>query len=506
MAAVMKHDKFCWVCTDSATALKCLNCVRSFHSKCIGRRQQSIDKEKNWLCPVCTDSDAAKGSDDKACLDTLPTMINCAIEDERFAPLSGPLNGPMTNFIVNPIDLTMIKDKIQSYDSFTAFLADVQWIVHNCCISFPDKHDMVNKAKELVEYLEDEIETAEMCAECYMHDFSLVCTKPHLIVWAKWEECDHWPAKVMSIDGQLVNVRFFGDHTQADVPASNCLLYSETDPLLAPSPSYQSALNEANQYLENLRTKFGSYHLSPDKTVFEPTMLQRYLQQLIPGAFNSQEASNDSEPSTDCSSDSIVNATETYQIHYDPDSSTTAEGVCKELTIVLPRLNPSTYSGGASKRNDNAKNDHEPTKKRARFVKNNDGGRSSNCDAENETWYMAECQAIMTGHMINSTKAFHDYLSKLNAELARTMAAKYDQHIKSLEERNQLLVCDGDDKKLIDQLKKKIRQLETEVSNLKSEYSKMIESKEEEKMKAVDEAKKQCKLKYTRLLENADSE
>lgn len=34
----------------------------------------------------------------------------------------------------------------------------------------------------------------------------------------------------MTIDGQNVNVRFFGDHTHSDLPAINCYLYSKNTP------------------------------------------------------------------------------------------------------------------------------------------------------------------------------------------------------------------------------------------------------------------------------------
>lgn len=35
----------------------------------------------------------------------------------------------------------------------------------------------------------------------------------------------YWPAKVMSVNGDNVRVEFFGEHTRAEVSASNCHLY-----------------------------------------------------------------------------------------------------------------------------------------------------------------------------------------------------------------------------------------------------------------------------------------
>lgn len=57
-----------------------------------------------------------------------------------------------------------------------------------------------------------------------------------------------WPAKLMSIDGQMVNVRFFGDHTHADVPATNCFLYSGHNPdkRRSATTAYNSAIKVKN--------------------------------------------------------------------------------------------------------------------------------------------------------------------------------------------------------------------------------------------------------------------
>lgn len=100
-------------------------------------------------------------------------------------------------------------------------------------------------SKSLQEYLEEEIEIVRKCPECYLNQhkyptkwFTMTCKEPHLIVWAKKVGFNYWPAKLMSIDGQLINVRFFGDHKPADVPANNCYLYSETNPNRSRNASY----------------------------------------------------------------------------------------------------------------------------------------------------------------------------------------------------------------------------------------------------------------------------
>lgn len=49
----------------------------------------------------------------------------------------------------------------------------------------------------------------------------------HLVVWAQFGTHAYWPAKVIDFNDQMVNVRFFDDHTKADMLATKCFLYSE---------------------------------------------------------------------------------------------------------------------------------------------------------------------------------------------------------------------------------------------------------------------------------------
>lgn len=162
------------------------------------------------------------------------------------------------------MDLLTIKDKITTYTSFNALIADVQWMLHNSWILFSGKAtamDDILREKtplsiemsqffvfssannrhikivtDLIDFIKIEVQSMKKCAECYFNAnkyptwFTMVCGVPHCIVWAKVEGYSYWPAKVMSIDGQQVHVRFFGDHTHADVLASRCFLYSYKSP------------------------------------------------------------------------------------------------------------------------------------------------------------------------------------------------------------------------------------------------------------------------------------
>lgn len=109
----------------------------------------------------------------------------------------------------------------------------------NFIISFAhaDNYKLMGAAKSLLKVCKQEMYDIETCAECYLNAntmvdnwFTEVCAKPHLVLWAKLKGFPYWPAKAMTINAQVVDVRFFGDHDRAFVPAKDCYLYSRQDP------------------------------------------------------------------------------------------------------------------------------------------------------------------------------------------------------------------------------------------------------------------------------------
>lgn len=114
-----------------------------------------------------------------------------------------------------------------------------------------ENHEKTKAVQLLLESIDGEIDMIKECIECYFNackyptqSFTMVCTKPHLIIWAKVKGFSYWPAKIKSIKGEEVNVNFFGDYTCAVVPAKNCCLYSKLSPKSPSksSPMYKAAL------------------------------------------------------------------------------------------------------------------------------------------------------------------------------------------------------------------------------------------------------------------------
>lgn len=95
--------------------------------------------------------------------------------------------------------------------------------------------------QDLKKHWREEIEAIQKCVDCYeiwttnetnKDYFTLVCTKPHLLVYVKEAEEDGprmWPAKVLSINDEdkTVTIECFGDYLRADYAFAECFLYSD---------------------------------------------------------------------------------------------------------------------------------------------------------------------------------------------------------------------------------------------------------------------------------------
>jgi hypothetical protein len=65
-----------------------------------------------------------------------------------------------------------------------------------------------------------DLQEIRRCADCYRISneksekmwFCIPCNPPHQLVYAKQKGYPYWPAKVMQINGNVYDVRFFGGH------------------------------------------------------------------------------------------------------------------------------------------------------------------------------------------------------------------------------------------------------------------------------------------------------
>lgn len=177
------------------------------------------------------------------------------------------------------MNLKTINDKIGTYTSFDEVITDAGWIIHNTSIaspgnlkfaislqviecqflvdfhgpliiiacaseeksnknSFAGNYELIDVAYALSDYLKEEFKVVKMCADCYLNenkrsngDSTALCTKVHIVVWAKASGWDYWPAKLIRGDEQTVHVRFFdSEYEMAQIPIEKCFLYSKVSP------------------------------------------------------------------------------------------------------------------------------------------------------------------------------------------------------------------------------------------------------------------------------------
>ncbi|XP_038208586.1 protein kinase C-binding protein 1-like isoform X2 [Zerene cesonia] len=319
----LRVDPYCWRCNwpveqgsneKGHPPMQCTVCPRSYHYKCLSTTERSkIDAERSWVCPECLSILHAESSDTrslsmkKISLGLLCELLQHALA--RMMDLNGvePFMQPVDRtafpdydkYVVHPMDLSLMKQNITNglYGSTEAFMADAQWILHNSiifntCLNISVQSKLTGAARALVRLCRAEMGEIEACPECYAAAharkptwFTDVCSTPHVLLWAKLKGFPYWPAKGMSINNAgLVDVRFFGAHDRAWVPAKDCFLYSEKDPnnFRTKRQDILDSMQEAEQHIRSISRKYGKFIYPPFKTPFEPSKLPEQLKMMIP--------------------------------------------------------------------------------------------------------------------------------------------------------------------------------------------------------------------------------
>jgi len=146
------------------------------------------------------------------------------------------------DYIIHPMNFEIIEKNLKhkKYISTESFFSDIKWILHNSFIYngskssfritknkttyfsyiYLDQNKLTHSARTLIRIARHEITEIEICPECYLRSAQLItidwftkpCTIPHTLCWAKLKTYQPWPAKVLRIVNDEVDVRFFGQH------------------------------------------------------------------------------------------------------------------------------------------------------------------------------------------------------------------------------------------------------------------------------------------------------
>ncbi|XP_077059296.1 MYND-type zinc finger-containing chromatin reader ZMYND8 isoform X6 [Siphateles boraxobius] len=301
-----RNDFYCWVCHREGQVLCCELCPRVYHAKCL---KLAAEPEGDWFCPECEKITVAECIETQSkamtmlTLDQLSFLLKFALQKMK-QPGTEPFQKPVSleqhpdyaEYIFHPMDLCTLEKNIKKkmYGSTEAFLADVKWILHNCIIYNGGNHKLTATAKVIVKICEHEMNEIEVCPECYLSAcqkrdnwFCEPCSNPHPLVWAKLKGFPFWPAKALRDKDGQVDARFFGQHDRAWVPINNCYLMSKEIPFSVKKTKsiFNSAMQEMEVYVENIRKKFGVFNYAPFRTPYTPdNHFQMLLDPGNPGA------------------------------------------------------------------------------------------------------------------------------------------------------------------------------------------------------------------------------
>ncbi|XP_034732548.1 protein kinase C-binding protein 1-like isoform X3 [Etheostoma cragini] len=307
-----RNDFYCWLCHREGQVLCCELCPRVYHAKCL---KLPAEPEGDWFCPECEVSHRRRKITVAECIETQSKAMTMLTIDQlsyllKFAlqkikqPGTEPFQKPVSleqhpdyaEYIFHPMDLSTLEKTIKKkmYGCTEAFLADMKWILHNCIIYNGGNHKLTATAKVLVKICEHEMNEIEVCPECYLSScqkrdnwFCEPCSQPHPLVWAKLKGFPFWPAKALREKDGQVDARFFGQHDRAWVPINNCYLMSKEIPFSVKKTKsiFNSAMQEMEVYVENIRKKFGVFNYAPFRTPYTPNnQLQMLLDPSNPSA------------------------------------------------------------------------------------------------------------------------------------------------------------------------------------------------------------------------------
>ncbi|XP_024125846.1 protein kinase C-binding protein 1 isoform X2 [Oryzias melastigma] len=308
-----RNDFYCWLCHREGQVLCCELCPRVYHAKCL---KLPSEPEGDWFCPECEKITVAECIETQSkammmlTIDQLSYLLKFALQKmkqpgdhprlssrpphaastqrktfnwtEPFQkPVSLEQHPDYAEYIFHPMDLCTLEKNIKKkmYGCTEAFLADVKWILHNCIIYNGGNHKLTATAKVIVKICEHEMNEIEVCPECYLSAcqkrdnwFCEPCSNPHPLVWAKLKGFPFWPAKALRDKDGQVDARFFGQHDRAWVPLNNCYLMSKEIPFSVKKTKsiFNSAMQEMEVYVENMRKKFGVFNYAPFRTSYTP--------------------------------------------------------------------------------------------------------------------------------------------------------------------------------------------------------------------------------------------
>lgn len=295
------RDIFCWKCHRfGGDIIPCVTCPRVYHFKCT----QLGEKPQDWICFQCKDITQAENEQRSPAISPIDysfllkfVLKRMRQHDECYLFEDAVDLSKYTDYlhyIVQPMFISRIETKLtnNAYESCESFLADLRWMVHNCCIFNQAKSYLTKTVQAISRMARHDCSEIHNCPDCFLHAntmdpkewFLETCRIPHILVWAKLRGHPYWPGKAMSTTGDNVDVRFFGDHNRALVPVNSCFLYSKEMPKKQKKTKELAiAMNEIEMHIEKLKSKYGEFIYPPPGLGYVPRDEDQQRKLLLPG-------------------------------------------------------------------------------------------------------------------------------------------------------------------------------------------------------------------------------
>uniref|UniRef100_A0A8C8HBM5 Zinc finger, MYND-type containing 8 n=1 Tax=Oncorhynchus tshawytscha TaxID=74940 RepID=A0A8C8HBM5_ONCTS len=296
-----RNDFYCWLCHREGQVLCCELCPRVYHAKCL---KLPAEPEGDWFCPECEKITVAECIETQSkamtmlTLDQLSYLLKFALQKMK-QPGTEPFQKPVSleqhpdyaEYIFHAMDLCTLEKNYNPkphqllitelfYFIFPEYKEENCFVViSNGDLLIPGNHKLTATAKVIVKICEHEMNEIEVCPECYLSAcqkrdnwFCEPCSDPHPLVWAKLKGFPFWPAKALRDKDGQVDARFFGQHDRAWVPLNNCYLMSKEIPFSVKKTKsiFNSAMQEMEVYVENMRKKFGVFTYASFRTPYTP--------------------------------------------------------------------------------------------------------------------------------------------------------------------------------------------------------------------------------------------
>lgn len=228
-----QNDWYCTVCHAADCDIQCCRCWRVAHTLCLPNTALGSGR---FTCEFCSLESTPRAKKwERSQLKTFLTFIVARLREKGrdLYPLDDEkaFGFDCTRLMYKKIDLRDIEEKVNGnkYSCLPEIIGDVHTILHNICVCVGDEHRLAIAAWNCVEDCKAEVKEIERCRSCYWlyntkpdNWFVQVCDPPHEMVYAKMKGYPYWPALVISREGDIYDVRFFGGHHQRGlVPSAN---------------------------------------------------------------------------------------------------------------------------------------------------------------------------------------------------------------------------------------------------------------------------------------------